>query len=448
MFWLIRNAPCSLYVLMALNALASGVALAAPLGANDASWLFPLNPSNSQTDGFCNAPQPISAGMLTPAQFKSISSALTQKRSGQVCRDQQDPYIGALLLGDAPFLRQCNHLAHISGLRDELENPAHWHIVGFRFDPCVNAAGKGLRKESDFARCISEARLIAQPFFKPERGQGPIQVIDATLHLIYRIEGVAGIRRIVQDLKTVKSVADAAAPGQNPQVFSAHHGLEAERVSGTCGGPTSQAMTDFFRKHTHALKLSQAAFMTVSAGVSQWTFGLLAPNDDFAFISTPIGRFDNFSDSVLGEGEFPLNQRHQQGRSGGTLQLKDSFELIVKGRMGDLNPEEQASARQELEKMNDFMNPFRTTQLNQSCVGCHMAQQVYNELAAKAGVPNAIGQTPYRNSLTFPAFPRKKRNFVNLRNFGYGPGFEPGVSLRSLNEIDRIRNDLNRIYPN
>jgi hypothetical protein len=419
-------------------------ALAEPLDASGASWLFPLT-GETVNNGFCNAPRLSSGLVLDSSQFSSIVSRMISDSPEQACTGLNNPVLGVLLEGDEGFMRSCNHLAQLNGIRDEPSRAASWHVVGFRFDPCVNAGPRNLSSTADLNGCSAEARLVAQPFIL--NADGRREVIDASLHLIYEVKGVSGISEIVRDLKSVQNVTKSVAGSAYPaaSLFTVHPGLELERRRGECNGTSSRSISNFLAKHTNPSKLAQVAFMTSSGGLKQWSFGFLGPNSGFKFGTTPIGRFDNFSDALLSQGIFPVNQENRTANS--MLNISQSFELVSIGQERALSESQKAEARTQLDVLNDLMNPKATLQIDQSCVGCHMAPQLFRSLARHAGVPQAVGTRPYSNSLSFPNFSNSNRSFVNLRNFGYGSGFAPGVSQRTLNEIDRTRSDLNRIFP-
>ena len=228
----------------------------------------------------------------------------------------------------------------------------------------------------------------------------------------------------------------------DPNVLRPHPGLRLEMDR--CDGPVSGAYRAFLGKHTNGSLLRQIAFMTSSTAQVQWSFGTTVHNDGrFSPISDPAGdKFDNFSGDVFQFGStFPFDKSLTTTAIPQLARLFTTELLMADGALTGAAALKAAKASEDL---NAVEHPGRVGQGGTNCFSCHMVPQTRNELVNKGVTPTPTGAYP-RVTL-WPPFDDTLRSTFNFRNFGYGPGFEMGVSRRTANETDDVRRTLNTIF--
>lgn len=449
--------------------LTSIVAQAEALRVSDASIIFPIkrtvtteNDPIFQTKGdgltpgkysqLSQAPSLSEGNILSKATFQKLAILVMGGAPGQeTCQPTPDSVLEQFFFSSITDLLQAeNNVSFIKGITPEACRYSNWKVVGFRVDPCLDRAGRTFKSKDDLKSCkFNEARLVAQPFVK--QADGSNKVLDLTVHLIYKIPN---LDTLITDLKAVMAISKASekktswdkANDGKAQLLRPHHGLRNEMDAG--GGEVTTAIKNLLAKHTNESNMTQIAFMTSSLAVTEWTFGFVNVKEGNIDLGTnPAGaKFDNFSDPVFSANSgFPLNQNLKD------LQLPSKAPHVggVMDAMAkrDLTPEDLASNTQRIDAMNDILNPLVVNQISTTCMSCHMAQQAITRLGASANTPDAYGTKPYRPDLVWDQYAFKGRTFLNFRNFGYGPGFELGVSQRTIHEADSVWKILKVSHP-
>ncbi len=451
-----RRRPILSVLLAAVAALAlsrghADAAGRAPLGSSDVSILVPLKASDRVDDvfkmagtGLCNALKfdETEPSIFGKDQFDAFAASVFGRgRNGQ-CNEL--PLEGPSKGGDAEVLasQPSEHLARRRGLPGRACSYQSWRVVGFRYEPCFERPGRTVQRKEDLVGCTPEARLVAQPW----NTEGTPFPDDVALHLIYRVPSPDAL---VDDLFKLAETTTAATKSVRwdnydtaADVLRPHPGLRAEMDG--CRGPVSTAYRAFLGKHTRSNLLRQVAFMTSSTAQVQWSFGAMAFNGgQFAPIRTASGDvFDNFSGDLFNFGSgSPFNASLRSATFPHTARFFDANLLMSRA---ELTPLARANAQKASEDLAKIEHPGRVGQGATNCVSCHMVPQTRAELVNKGVVPSTSGA--YAKVPFWPAFDQASRGLFNLRNFGYGPGFEMGVSQRTLNETDDVRRSLNAVY--
>lgn len=239
------------------------------------------------------------------------------------------------------------------------------------------------------------------------------------------------------------------------------------------------------------LQKAQQANQIQEKIVQQIKQGTLPKNTMSAMLDHFVGRdqrvdedcADSFSNEALQAGKFPMRttllnegsktpcgeiprvnigrwfDRHGVAPGGFSFKQYRQDPLVNRlSAMKEGAPKDQAREQvmrkylRPLKTLDDLARPTAISQLGQrssNCVSCHLLDQtlntVYFSLQAKQAPPlgSFLGQPPI-----WEGFKSKGRQRTNLRNFGYGPGFNYGVSLRTLHETEEVRQQINALFPN
>lgn len=444
----------SAFVALLQSVFAIGIANAEPLRTSDASILWPLknvpatgpsDPFKIQGDGFCNAPS-LDEGIVIPAAtFDSFATQVLNKNSENMCARDKELRKAHMFDNDLGLLDPTLDLTRIKGINPEVCQKKHWKIVGFRIDPCMNTAE--LKSKPD-AKCIVEARLVAQPFVKDPRNIWQIE--DFTMHLIYQIPDLSVLIKDLKEVSAISKKAETAAPWDSfdgtagSSVLRPHAGLRAEM--GKCGGPVATALRNFLGKHTSPAHLTQIAWMTSSIALTEWTFGVTDVSNNGTSVTQGSFnggmKFDNFSLSLMSEGQVSLNKNLENAS------FPNLYKSLKLGAMQSLPAEEltDKSRTQTIDSIQGMLDSTRVSQAQGNCTSCHLATQVLERIRILSGKPTAVGSGEYKVTV-WPGFVFKDKSFQNLRNFGYGPGFSLAISRRVVNESDVTQKKLATLFP-
>ncbi len=436
--------------------LTGSIALAEPLRVSDASIFFPLKRNSAMDDifktmgdGFAQAPSLHEGNVLSKATFQKFTDLIMGAQGQETCQPTPDSILDKHFF--SPITDQLNpenNVSFINGITEEACRYSNWKVVGFRLDPCLGRAGRNFATKADLQGCTAEARLVAQPFVRQQDGSA--RVLDLTMHLVYKIPAMD---RLVADLKHVMAItkeSEKAIPWDSgdgkAQLLRPHHGLRNEMA--TKGGKVTTAIKNLIATHTNESNMTQIAFMTSSIAVTEWTFGFVNVNGGNISMGANIARakFDNFSDTAFSANSaFSLNQDLRNLTLSTKAPHLGSYIGLIAKR--DFTPADVANNTANIDAMNDILNPLKLNQTSTTCMSCHMAQQAIIRLREAANTPNAVGTRPYKADFTWEHFSFKSRSFLNFRNFGYGPGFEFGVSRRTIHEADSVWKILSMTHP-
>lgn len=453
------------------------------LGTYDVSILFPLKPVEKfdgvykkKGDGFCLAPglgetfenKPFG---LTSKQFLDFSALILGASANGRCV-LTDEELALSRKSDTELMDSHQFLAKLRLLPDAVCSQKSWRIVGFRLDPCVTQKRGQVKTKEDLAQCPKEARLVVQPF---TRSGDRWVTLDSGLHLIYSVKN---IDEMVSDLKIISKATQknwqpwlwAGRDNSDPWVLKPHPGLRSEMdlCSGTAWQkdynfnqrPVSTEIYRFFAKHLTPENLVQIAFFTSNSGLSHWTYGAVEYKDNkfsqLKTVSAGLSPYDSFSNPNISQ-ENPVLPFATHIKNTAKPNLAYWFDPNYQLSF-ELSAEQKQESQKRIHELNDLMNPHMTSQFdNVHCFACHMTEQVRNDAQFKLEKYFDLGPGAYQKSGAvwrhFPDFTRNTtslynptRSSLNFRNFGYAPGFEIGVSERTLNESDDTVKILDRVY--
>lgn len=421
-----------------------------PLASSDVAILVPLK-ANIEVDsvfkstgtGLCNAIQfnGVNGGILSQSQFEAFAKQVFGRGDDGRCNSDSSAQGGG---DDATVLSRnpASHLARARGLPGRACNFAAWRVVGFRYEPCFERPGKTFKSRADLASCTPEARLVAQPW----NTEGTPFPDDLAMHLIFRVPNPDAL---VSDLFSFAETTRTATKGNSwdefdakPDVLRPHPGLRGEMQR--CDGPVSVAYRALLARHTNSTLLRQVAFMTSSTAQVQWTFGAMNfSGGSFSPLTDRAGdKFDNFSGDIFNFGSsFPFNASLKLATFPQTAKFFTNDLLM---NPGDLSPAANKQAADLSADLNALEHPVRVGQGASNCISCHMVAQTRSELTNHGVMPSSAGT--YTRVTLWPPFDDAVRSTFNFRNFGYGPSFEMGVSRRTANETDDVRQTINAIY--
>lgn len=342
----------------------------------------------------------------------------------------------------------------------------NWRVVAARFEPCsyrpsVLAHDPAALTSSVNPKFPSEAcggaelRLVLQPFIANE--DGGYTSIDMAIHAFYKLDDT---NAFIDDLRSLRAVTQTALAGRSgtegdavwyadqKDMFLPHPGLR-EEMDCSAGVDSPGAVGSEWRrilaKYARQSQLFKLTWMLSDNSGGNWSFGLrlVQPKE-----GTSAPRFVKRGETFKVE-TFTLSQI-TRGFPYTPFDLSQkSLDYFYKaGRNDKLLTSEEGQAA--LKDLIDIANPDKTSlnfggKSGSSCASCHTRDQTEkavrsrtaksrDELAALAGTTSesfAIWDPIRKNT--------EKRNDNNLRNFGYGPAMNLGVSRRTLNEIDAVR---------
>lgn len=455
--------------------------------------------------GFCSArgfgATSNGAAVLTTTQFDAFS-----KRVFGLDKTECAPVNQISGAEDGPLIDDNHHVAYYKGLRGEICLYDNWKVVGMRFEPCGNRAD--FRDGQDKPRavttadlpprgqCLPEFRLIAQPFVFE---QGQWRLVDTALHLLYKVPDLNGV---VADLRYLQNIKNQVLQGQSswpselppdPRRHTPHPALRQEMAQCDTNGPGvfGQALSRMMGKHATPERLSGIAWMTSDTSPGVWSFGTQAfENGQLLPKSAEVDCVDSFSLDRAQDEKYPLDSKHlnplvyqehrcppskhvtlapwvdyegksKKGRKAfaslpevdttkkAPLAEKDG--LLATVHQLPIQPGVPETWGKQLEIFNTLLNPQETSQLGvthgTNCTSCHLLDNTLNKMRLLLRYPAYAGPVPHPNPPpVWKPYLDKARENTNLRNFGYGPGFTYGVSLRTLYEIDDIRNVINDLF--
>ena len=375
-------------------------------------------------DGLCNAPNLVSDGILDGRTVTSIFNA-SLNGNGSSCAD--DPQWSDLIFDrtEAQLLEPNIPLILVRGVPPKACDAKVWHVVALRVDPCQNI----VENKKTGVTCRPQLRLVLQPFEKSLDGLNV--VLDFSLHLIFEVPNLNALRADLLGVAAQSRKSEQAKPWEQTydgqKVFRPHHGLRNELS--TCGGPVAGAIKGLIKNHALSDRLSSAAVMGSSFAVKQWTFMAFKANPGAPLQLTEVHgtRFDNFSESLFGDGKPSLNVNLATASALPNLYQELSLAALHK-------PVPQATATAALGKINAVLNPLEMSQLGTSCTSCHLAPQTLMTLERLSSVQAAAAPKHFATPV-WPGFRLHERSFANLRNLGYGPGFSLSINQRTINEV-------------
>lgn len=414
-------------------------ASAAALLPQDHTILWPLKFSSDKDavfqiagDGFCNAPSVVKDKVVDLATFQQITK-IAFNTNGNACAPRKDLEDLAFQLSPAELLSQKIPVVLAKGVPPTICDPALWHVVAMRADPCHNVTAK----LKTGAACEAQVRLVLQPFETSPIGVKVVR--DFTIHLVYSAPDWSKVQRDLEAVADVSRASESKTPWEpnfdGKKILRPHHGLRNEL--GRCDGPVAQAVKKFVTDHALPENLVVAAAMGSSFAVKEWTFWAYRAQGTGAqkqMVQTPVNdlNVDNFSDSLFTKGQYSLTPELLQKPN-----LPSVTEQITKVAANELQPADKTTAaRQKLfAEMQAILNPRKISQTGSNCTSCHLAPQTLNGLAALYGAAEPDAGVDTFKATVWPGFSPKARSFVHLRNLGYGPQFNLSINRRTINEV-------------
>lgn len=445
-------------------------AQAATLGASDVAILWSVKPGNEldtvykmRGNGRCNLPtlglkttndSNSSVAAVSNAQFENFARITYGRGSKGLCNEVIPE---GMPTGSALKVMKTNgqsHLSLVHGLTNTGCKYEKWNIVGVRFNPCSNfdvAKNKVIDKASLESSCNAQVRLVAQPFNDGDNNFFPE---DQSLHLIYT---VSNRDEVVKDLARIAKITRANSKqwdefDNKPDVFRPHAGLRSEMdncLPGGKQGPVAREVLSFLRKHTTSDKLANIAWMTTTTTNMEWSFGMAGVSGSNVTRMTMLpGEYDNFSEELFDfDSQFPFNANQDPAVNPGIEKVSIGAMFGKNAMMKETpNADDKAKMTEMLKQNDKFLNPEHTNELGATCFSCHMNEQAANEMRERKGVSIQTSEFRYNLGERWPSFGANKRSMYNFRNFGIGPNFQPGISLRSLNDFDHAMKLVNKHY--
>jgi len=340
---------------------------------------------------------------------------------------------------DTVLLKTAAHIARIKGILGGVCNYENWRIVSMRFDVCTDSpAVAGWDTATQLPKCqYTEFRLVAQPIVPADGGSH--EVLDDAIHLIYRLDQPAAL---IQSLRAFRALSDDATKGSpwaeadrgGARMLLPHPGLRAEM--NRCNGPVSRAFRDLVTSYARESQLTSLAWMTSSTAEAQWTFRTSDVRGGHVVASEDPRIHENFSLNAFNSQQYPLT-------------TDETLATSIHPWYKSLAENTAAQARSFAPTVNALLNPKVISQQadakhNSNCVSCHLADQTRDGLQTLAGSWPATNQYPAPPM--WSPFIQRGHSMQNLRNFGYVPGFHFGVSARTVNEVDALRDSVQRFF--
>jgi hypothetical protein len=462
------------------------------LGASDLAILVPLrglaraapsDPLGGSGDGVCNAPTLDLApqGALPPAPGAVVGAAPTLGRplfeqlaqeafaslpridvpkdlepglrsrilafnaqtvgKRRVCGESSD----MPSMSEAELLETRTNVALVHGTNTDICDYSRWRIVGFRFEPCLERPDiDGWDDAGVLPECPTrEVRIVAQPIHRDANGAWIVS--DDALHLLYSLDDVAGL---VKDLRALRQLSVdqlsqkpwKAEDDRNLFLLRPHAGLRAEM--GRCDGPVAAAFRGLLGRWAPQSRLKAVTFMSGSLDGAHWSMAerkIVDGQPD----TTPL-RIESVSLPLEREGVSPLAT--DETRS-------PSVHTVYDEPLATLEYESLAQHARDLAAIADPRRVTREGPHATNCVSCHLVDRALTMVGEqlKQG-PGFAGIDPYKrvdgsDVVAWPPFRQRRHQLTNFRNFGYGPGFQFGVSLRTINEVDAQVEAIARFFP-
>ena len=404
---------------------------AAPLAANDVSWLFP---APAKPEDLANL---ISMGDL------AVPNAQDPSKRDRVWSDTAfQQFLG---IAGSPAAQVAGTSDRI-GLPAEVNSIAAWHIAGIRFDPGAPGLSDAIIDQYGQSPQI---RLIVQPLTK--NADGTLNVHDITAHLIFSF--LAGLKepaqpgcfqRPVPDLVTFKQIVSEIADLRtklNDGQLGTNKVATAEKPLGVHPGltdPTTavgvrQAMQAILERHLSSQRLGQMAIMGLPANApAPWIFVAMLgvppgtvpqlPNGGFVPVRGPTLDGVQFAQKLNPVGTNPrvvpaphtnnlapitcLNAAvPANGPPVGQRQGVSTSSLF-------LDPPTSADGTSNTRNVLDVIaDPAKSHFFNTDCVSCHTETRRAMELLNQPDMPQI-------NAAPLPNGP------WNVRNFGWSPPIE------------------------
>lgn len=293
----------------------------APFSANDLAFLLPLDENNN------NLPkQPITVG---DAQFKIVSSKVLHN-----------------ILATAQ-----NHKVFLNA---DLRNPARWYLVGFRYSPCIQFAGKDLP-------CTEQIRFVFQPHDSERKTPGG-GFDDYALHVIYNFAQGKTAQHTprLASFNKLKLAANGATLDSPLQVHP---------ILNSPAAPAYLAMikTEIIDKHVAIRNPDNVTFMGLEA-VKDNTGAISADSDRWIFMHGVVNTRGEWSLTNLPIG-VPIKTE--------TLRLTED-EMSLESSLGKNLPKITLMRHEPnyLETSMKIFDGSRTNDHNVDCASCHIADRM------------------------------------------------------------------------
>lgn len=400
-----------------------------------AGYIRPIDPASIPT-------ALIESGSLTKKQAQTMNQRIIEGLPTASCKN---PLVPAIVrdLSDEEILSLNLNLALIRNLNQEICDYENWRVVGFRFDPCPNHPEvPGYDRSQVFpAQCTPQARLILQPYIS-NRG-GTAEVLDYALHIFFEVQDPVAMLRKLRVLRDeAMTAAGLAGQGTGDVVLPAHPALKAAALQ--CDSQSSRQIFETFLKFmsttTIDARLNKLTWMFSSEGSGQWTFGEMKIEDIDALKADPSqivdDNFESFSLSAESQYSYPVRMDEQVRHIG--MWYRDPLWQNPDASIGE----------QEIDHIHAVLHPDVTTQAGDAhdhksnCISCHIVQQTQQRIIEELGELSGGLHAYAPGSIGIDRDLTRSRPMDNLRNFGYGPSFEPTMALRTINEIDRLVGQL------
>jgi hypothetical protein len=434
------------------------------LDVNDVSILFPLGDDglprpNVMVDELVTDPSGNGASPLPLWTDDAFEAITTFAQSGVPNAN-----------GEQEETPQHPHL----GFQDGVLDKKNWRIVSMRFDPCASNSHPVVRNdhaELGALACVSELRLIAQPFVDFKNG-GKDQ--DVTAHLVYNLgflnQALLGpgskdvVAEAARDLQGIKAASQAGGVDTSGQPLGVHPGL---------GNPKSQAQVAalvkaFILKYAGKARdvVPQHSIGSLFQVVPARVIAFMAKDGDFNTLDdAPEWYF--FKGNVLKDDKTgrdtwtpdTVDALQRKDIQGGAKFVKLSFKPTAETDKalpdipGHLVPESRSvwsvaplfdgtsrSDADAMSRVKRLEDPTQSNLFENDCVTCHTTTSrtfaLHMDSGARVPAPSGITALARRDAL--------QASVVNLRNFGY---FEtkPTVSMRTVNETALVADYLNQM---
>ena len=252
---------------------------------------------------------------------------------------------------DAQLMAQDAFLVNVRGFNREICQAQRWWISSLRIDPCRVRHGKANQSSQDVEKCSQDGRYKEIRFVLQPVVQTDRGAIfpDAALHLALSLKN-----------------------------FSASAPLWREAILQFKAGKIERLIQLLQEVRQHGV-WNDASLMVAGAGLERWSFARVLWRDG-------VWQRDKLSHGGFYESISDADAKHPNVRTA--------------------RPANEAS-----KSSADFLNPLKTTPLQGSCVGCHLANP----------------QTPSRQ----------------FRQLGWGLSGEPVLSKRAASELELAAQELN-----
>lgn len=318
-------------------------------------------------------------------------------------------------------------------LPPEVEKYDTWHVLGFRFDPCFPKAPSKSFAEApaEYAKCIMQFRLIAQPYSMSATDNDPVQrprPMDYALHLVYQPVATPGLLPAtnphVQGLIKLRDKARAAFDTFGRPM--GRHPALAKSIG------LGDMIRDYVASVAKVSALKGVAAMVLESPFSAipWDFyaGQVNGNGDWNVVDVPM----NPGAKML---SFHPGGRRPPSVTPQPVQALNSFKFFG-------NAAQMAQA--ERLKLHEIDNPQITHFGNMDCVSCHTT----TTLLINKFVGTLEGDKLFLSPNGITGFVEKSqlqnRNSAgwSVRNFGYF-GLDPSISTRTAAESAEVAKFMN-----